>query len=435
MTGISIWFKRKVFWFRDFLSGAEMWRHYRDVRRIMLHPEKCAALLEERLNAALAYAKSSAGFYARVAGNSLKDFPVINKLVILDSPDSFISVDREECVCHVTSGTTGTPFYVYQDRESNVRRIATLKACNEQFGFHSCMPMLYLRSLEIPDPEGRMLRYEKEQNIWFGYVKDYSDETFAGVVDLIRSKRIRFVKGYTSVIDRLTEFAVRTGTALPRNLRFITISEMLTDNVRSRIVDTLGLHVVAQYANEEEGLLGQSEPDGPGNVFRLNKAGCKIELLDLDSDLPAAPGQPGRVVVTDLVNRAMPLVRYDIGDVALCLHSLPDGEPLVIRLLDYRKCDMIYDTSGRPVPMVLPPSIWAIPSLRQVQFVQEDVKRYVLNVNIDPSAGCPDKERLISLLRDLLGQDADVTVNFIGGLPEISSRKHKLYSQKCARYL
>ncbi len=435
MIGVVNWIKRKIFWFKDFTSGAAMWRHYRDVRSIMLHPEKSASLIEERLEAALAYAKKNTLFYQGVAGDSWKDFPVINKLVILKSPDDFIAGDKSECICHVTSGTTGTPFYAYQDKESNVRRIATLKACNEQFGFHSCVPMLYLRSLEIPDPEGRMLRYEKEQNIWFGYVKDFSDETFSNVVDLIRRKHIRFVKGYASVVDRLTEFAVRTGTSLPRNLAFITISEMLTDNVRSRIVDTLGLHVVAQYANEEEGLMGQSEQDGPGNVFRLNKANCKIELLDFDSDVPVAPGHPGRVVVTDLVNKAMPLVRYDIGDVAVCLQALPDGEPLVIRLLDYRKCDMIYDTSGSPVPMVLPPSIWAIPSLRQVQFVQEDVTEYSLNINMDPSAGCPDKDHLISVVRDLLGSDAEVAVNFIVTPPEISSRKHKLYSQKCARYL
>ena len=51
-----------------------------------------------------------------------------------------------------------------------------------------------------------------------------------------------------------------------------------------------------------------------------------LEILD-DSDRPVRPGKMGRVVVTPLFNRAMPLVRYETGDYAVvakdhrCPHS------------------------------------------------------------------------------------------------------------------
>ena len=411
-----------------------MWRHYRDVRSIMLHPEESQAVLEQRLGDILEYAKAHTGYYSGFEGKVLSDFPVVNKNTIRNDYDAFIVGTKDGYIPHHTSGSTGTPFCAYQDRDSFIRRIATIKASNEEFGFHSCMPMLFLRSLEVPDENGSMLRYEKAQNIWYGYIAAYDDAEFGKVVKFMHDRQIRFVKGYASVIERLTEYAERTGTVLPRGLVFITISEILTENVRSRIVDRLGLHVVSQYANEENGLLGQSVPDGPGTVFRLNRANCKIELLDLDSDRPAGMGQPGRVVVTDMTNRAMPMIRYDIGDVAVCLEALPDGTPSVIRLLDCRHIDMIYDTGGRIVPMVVPPEILELPSLRQLQFIQTDVKEYVLNLNLMSDSQDIDCGQMAQYIKNLLGQDATVHVNILDEMPQTSARKHKLCIQRCPPY-
>lgn len=412
-----------------------MWRHFKDVRRIMLHPEESQPVLDQRLKEILEYARTHVRFYSGVQGNDLSDFPVVNKNTFLSDYDAFVVGEKEGYVPHHTSGSTGTPFVAYQDRDSFVRRIATIKASNEDFGFHSCMPMFFLRSLEIPPVDGSMLSYEKAQNIWYGYIASYDDASFAEVVDFILSKRIRFVRGYASVIERLTEYVERTGVVLPGGLVFITISEVLTENVRSRIVDRLGLHVVSQYANEENGFLGQSVLDGPGTVFRLNRANCKIELLGFDSDEPVAPGQPGRVVVTDLTNRAMPMIRYDIGDVAVCLEALPSGDPLVIRLLDCRRIDMVYDTSGNPVPMVVPPQVSTLPSLRQLQFIQVDVKEYILNLNLKSDARDVDCGWIAQCIKDLLGQDAVVDVRVLDEMPQISTRKHKLCIQQCERYL
>ena len=411
-----------------------MWRHYRDVRSIMLHPEESQAVLEQRLGDILEYAKAHTGYYSGFEGKVLSDFPVVNKNTIRNDYDAFIVGTKDGYIPHHTSGSTGTPFCAYQDKDSFIRRIATIKASNEEFGFHSCMPMLFLRSLEVPDENGSMLRYEKAQNIWYGYIAAYDDAEFGKVVKFMHDRQIRFVKGYASVIERLTEYAERTGTVLPRGLVFITISEILTENVRLRIVDRLGLHVVSQYANEENGLLGQSVPDGPGTVFRLNRANCKIELLDLDSDRPAGMGQPGRVVVTDMTNRAMPMIRYDIGDVAVCLEVLPDGTPSVIRLLDCRHIDMIYDTGGRIVPMVVPPEILELPSLRQLQFIQTDVKEYVLNLNLMSDSQDIDCGQMAQYIKNLLGQDATVHVNILDEMPQTSARKHKLCIQRCPRY-
>jgi hypothetical protein len=56
----------------------------------------------------------------------------------------------------------------------------------------------------------------------------------------------------------------------------------------------------------------------PGCEFlHVNSDAVHIEILDVTTDMPVAAGVPGRVIVSDLLNTAMPLLRYDLGDVAV----------------------------------------------------------------------------------------------------------------------
>ncbi len=115
-----------------------MWQHYRDARRIMQHPDKSQVVLEQRLGDILEYAKAHTGYYSAFEGKALSDFPVVNKNTIRSDYDAFIVGSKDGYVPHHTSGSTGTPFCAYQDKDSFIRRIATIKASNEEFGFHSC---------------------------------------------------------------------------------------------------------------------------------------------------------------------------------------------------------------------------------------------------------------------------------------------------------
>lgn len=65
------------------------------------------------------------------------------------------------------------------------------------------------------------------------------------------------------------------------------------------------------YSNEENGIMGiQKEED---ESYRIDTESYYYEILKLDSDEPAEPGELGRIVITDLYNYAIPLIRYDNG--------------------------------------------------------------------------------------------------------------------------
>ena len=76
-----------------------------------------------------------------------------------------------------------------------------------------------------------------------------------------------------------------------------------------------GCPVRAWYSNEENGIMGlQNEKD---EGYRIDTETYYYEILKMDSDEPAEPGELGRIVITDLFNYAFPILRYDNGDTAV----------------------------------------------------------------------------------------------------------------------
>jgi phenylacetate-CoA ligase len=77
--------------------------------------------------------------------------------------------------------------------------------------------------------------------------------------------------------------------------------------------EVFGVPILNYYGGRELGTIAVQRTRGaPLHVLRPF---VFVELVD-DDGRPAAPGQPGRVVVTSTGNRGTPFLRYDIGDVA-----------------------------------------------------------------------------------------------------------------------
>ena len=74
------------------------------------------------------------------------------------------------------------------------------------------------------------------------------------------------------------------------------------------------------------------------------------EILKMDSDEPAEPGELGRIVITDLFNYAFPILRYDNGDTAVAVRKEKNGRfKLYLSELYGRRSDLIYDCEGKAV--------------------------------------------------------------------------------------
>jgi phenylacetate-CoA ligase len=102
---------------------------------------------------------------------------------------------------------------------------------------------------------------------------------------------------------------------------------------------------------------------------------------------PVPPGEAGQVVLTSLINRAMPLLRYAIGDVgALDDEVCPCGRGFpTMKLLQFRADDYVLLPSGRIVsPRAITPVFENLPGVLEYVLVQETPDRIVTYLRVAP---------------------------------------------------
>jgi phenylacetate-CoA ligase len=159
----------------------------------------------------------------------------------------------------------------------------------------------------------------------------------------------------------------------------------------------------------------------------VNAPSLKVELLALNDDRPASGGELGRVVVTDLFSQAMPLVRYDTGDLA----TLADcgASPCPIRTSAFarihgRIAELVHTTAGEPVhPLAILDAVGEIANgqAKQFQFVQKGRREYDIRVVASGAFGVA--AALVDRMKGMLGEDAEVSVCRVAEIPPKSSGK------------
>ena len=160
------------------------------------------------------------------------------------------------------------------------------------------------------------------------------------------------------------------------------------------------------------------------HTHHLNGSSYVIELLNLEGDEPVTAGQPGRVVVTDLFSYGMPLVRYDMGDIAiagevLCKCGRPG--PTFSELLG-RQVENVTAPDGRLVSWVLiNDSMWDFPNVQKFQFIQISKSEYEMRVVLDDKS-CSTHE-IEKVLAKILGLGAKVMVKPVNSIHRSRSGK------------
>ncbi len=106
----------------------------------------------------------------------------------------------------------------------------------------------------------------------------------------------------------------------------MAISEQLTPGMRAFVERRFGVPVHQNYGLNEIGIVAARCEAGR---YHVHSEHCVVEIID-ENGRASAPGETGRIIVTGLTNTAMPLLRYDTGDLAqaaagecFCNRTLP----------------------------------------------------------------------------------------------------------------
>ncbi len=183
------------------------------------------------------------------------------------------------------------------------------------------------------------LRNQLLDKLFFLDTVRLNEATMRGFIAEMNQRGAQALFGHAHSLYLLAHFALDQRLTVNPVKAVISTSMMLLDNERVVIEQAFGCKVGNRYGCEEVGLIASECEQHKG--LHINAEHTFVELLRPDGR-PAAPGEEGDIVVTDLVNRGMPLIRYRIEDVGVasgrvcsCGRHMPLMEKVVGRVADF----------------------------------------------------------------------------------------------------
>jgi phenylacetate-CoA ligase len=344
--------------------------------------EELAARQLELLKPLLVHAGRNVPFYRRrfaEAGfdpakvtslDDLKRIPPLTKDDLRTQLDELITegFDRSKLIHRATGGSTGVPVKLYTDEEAFAHWEASEVVADEMSGWRPGEPiaLLWGANFEVSVSQnvmGRLRTLARNQLILNTFKLD--EAILAGFHRQLTRFRPALLVGYTSALMAMADWFERSGTAPAYpTLSIINAAETLQAWQRERIEHVYGAPVFDRYGARD---------GGPMAMECEAHNGLHVNVVDLVVEANGGePGEPQELLITNLNAYGMPLIRYEIGDLAVfsdrvctCGRTTPLFERLVGRITD-----VIHLADGRLVPGELFPHLLKDYPIVEFQVVQ-----------------------------------------------------------------
>jgi len=403
-------FKNLVFPTLDRLNGTRVAERLRELEETATWSRsELESYQSQKLAKALDRIRDRSSFYrehwAKQSGPSslhplLDGLPLTDKAVMQTALDEFPLAGYDDRVIRVnTSGSTGVPAVFLRSVEQESWFWALRMRMWQWAGWQPGTPYMAINL------NRRVLWRKRLQDVLFRCTYlSYNADSLASerVVELMKRRRVTHVNAFGSTLHLLAEHMKEEGIENPGVRTLTTTGDNLAPRQREVIEEVFEVPVCDYHGAGGEGvhLVSQCRQGS----YHVHPENAVLEILTPSG--PAAPGEIGRVVVTQLDNEAMPLVRYDLGDLAT---AGDDGDcecgrahPTIARI-EGRACDVVRAPNGA----VLLPQFFFIGAFKMLENVaryqvcQDDLERVTVKLVAEP--GC-DRRAAETALRDELAR-------------------------------
>lgn len=241
-----------------------------------------------------------------------------------------------------------------------------------------------------------------------GLSRGLSTRPMANHLDWLVQQRPGYLKCSPLAAAELAQLAIASGVTLPIR-QIISQSERVLPAHRALCRQAFGAEIKDRYSSEEAGWIALQCPKH--EHLHVMSGVTQVEIVD-DAGAPCAVGQPGRVLVTSLHSYAMPLIRYELGDLAEWGEPCDCGINLpVIKRLWGRTRHRLRLPSGelRPMP-ALGDDIAAIAPVRAFQLRQYRGGEIELVCKVSRPLSAGEVLALAHIVRKDISAELDVRV-------------------------
>ncbi|MGQ0571207.1 MAG: phenylacetate--CoA ligase family protein [Armatimonadota bacterium] len=360
--------------------------------------------------------------------DDLARLPVLSKQVLRDRGHELIAEGVVRLSRRKTSGSTGIPMQTYIDSRCWAWWLAAEKRSRRWWG------------VEIGDRGGILTTYSpaRRRRLKLRYLLneglfscvDLSEPAMDHVYRQIVRFRPAFLYGEsTTTLAHFAQFVLDHGGGAALRLKAIFCTgEVLYPQQRAVLARAFNCPVVNEYGSSENWLVAAECPQGRMHIVAEN---IYVEFQPVTAEDEAIT----EIVLTDLNNYGMPLIRYAIGDLGdprdapcPCGRGLP-----VLEVKGGRTSDLAVMPDGRPFDNMVLCGIFEGDvgvKVRQYRIVQESPDRFTVLVAADPSEAVTETIR--QGFRDVLGPRPSVAVQFVPEIPRDHSGKLRHFVSRMA---
>jgi phenylacetate-CoA ligase len=414
---------------------------------------KILELQNQRLKQLVRHAYTNVPFYRQIFDDrtlkpddiecsaDLIKLPVLTKQIVRGKFNSLIAknVPSGQITKRYTSGSTGEPLMFYVDsQESTTRSYASSLRAYGWLGYkmgdkcvfigqrHECHSTLEKVREKAKDFFERIKVFD---------VREMSVEEIPLISRAIENYRPEFMRGYPSAIYQLARFLEKEKKNNLRLKAIITIAEKVDDYQRDLFRKVFMCEAYSLYSATEAPNIASQCFSLRG--YHITAENVIVEIVD-SQGTPVPSGKDGRILVTDLYNKAMPFIRYDIGDTGAMsdqICSCSRGLPLLMKL-DGRVSDNIVTKSGTSIPGLTLHQVFLarLEGVVQWQIVQESYEQVIVKLVLDRVYPKLHIEKLTSEIlghyQPVLGTDMGIIVEIVDQIPLTNSGKRRFIISK-----
>jgi len=421
----------RVLWYCNELSANQWLRpvelkqlQERRLREIIHHAYHRVPLYKEKLDARGINPEEIKSL------EDIRKLPFTTKQEIRDGiPDRSIakSYRLEDCFRASTSGTSGGPMPVYYDRRF-------LDYCMAAWRFRKRLaigvkPWQKVMVIGYGGLVARKRNQNQAEEMPRKKRKSHGRESLGPVVSLLRGreKTVTIATDANEVLAQMLMFDPTLIRGTPSYLRLLaeamtekgmeglgdkvvrTEGEVSDEETRRYLESSFKCRVYDEYSSWDFG-------NGAWQCTRREGYHVDADLLILEvvkGNEPASPGERGEIVVTNLLNYAMPLIRYRVGDLGVLddkTCSCGRGLPL-LKSIEGREVDCFTLPSGQRIaPRTIMTAIQGTPGVSRYQAVQESTNKVRIELMRKGDEPRVSVDELVARCHGILGEDMDIEV-------------------------
>ena len=323
-----------------------------------------------------------------------------------------------------TSGSTGRPLDYRVSALVDLSANATFTRCLENSGCDLSGTLGYIKSDRANDCQpplgssGTGWNQAVADAPWFAIA---ASSSIGELVEWLKWRRPNVLMSYPSIVSSIISQIRRDGGARPAIETVVSLGENLHDGFAESVREVFGARHIDIYGASEVGTFAYQCPTGSN--LHVAAETTLVEILR-DDGKPARVGEIGHVVATALYSYAMPMIRYDVGDLAqvgapcVCGRALPNIDRVLGRTRDVFRFRGGVARWPRGLN-VLTNYIDFV----QVQIVQHSLERIEVRYVPGAGGGRADEAGAARFLRSILSPDIAVDFTAVPSLSRSPSGK------------